>query len=118
MKIYFHKIRVKYYRAAIYIFGLSFFIMSGCRSNSAKVTNTQDTIMSQKKDDTHTEYSLPDTSKAATISDTSKIIKKSKKVSPPKIAPTIIIEPQPEYGVRYQDYKELKQAEPEPIPES
>lgn len=115
MKIYFHKIRVKYYKAAIYIFGLSFFIMSGCRSKSAEVTTTQDAIMSQKNNDTLTEYPLPDTSKIATQSDTSKTIKKSKKVSSPKPSP-IIKEPQPDYGVIYRDYIELEQIEPLPEP--
>lgn len=117
MQTYFHKIRIKYYKAALYFFGLSFLIISGCRSKSAEVSSTQETIMLKKNNDTLTEYPLPDTSKIATQSDTSKKIKNSKKVSPPKMAPTIIIEPQPEYGVRYQDYKEFKQVEPEPTPE-
>lgn len=31
MQTYFHKIRIKYYKAAIYFFGLSILLISGCR---------------------------------------------------------------------------------------
>lgn len=116
MKRYFHKIRIKYYKAAIYFFGFCFLIISGCRSKSAEVTSTQDIIMLEKDNDTLTVYSPPDSSKKATVSDTSKKIKKSK-ITPPPQAPPIIIEPQPEYGVRYQEYQELEKTEPEPLPE-
>lgn len=109
MKIYFQKVRVKYYKIAIYFFGLSFLMISGCRSKTPDPSSVDETTISQNESDTLSQDSVSDNTKTTIISDTSKKVATPKKVSPQKIFDD---QNQPEYGVRYQEYKE----QTEPLP--
>ena len=105
MKIKFQSVRLKYYKIAIYFFGLSFLMISGCRSKSPDPTSADETAISQNESDTLSMDSVSDSAKTTIISDTSKKTAKPKKVTPIKILDD---QNQPEYGVRYQEYKEKK----------
>ncbi len=115
MKIYFQKVRIKYYKIAIYFFGLSFLMISGCRSKSPDPSSVDETNISQNESDTLSKDSVSDSAKTVNISDTSKKTAKPKKVTPIKILDD---QNQPEYGVRYQEYKEQNEPLPSNPPES
>lgn len=124
MSILFQKVRLKYYKLAIYFFGFSFMLMSGCRQRTADIQeNKIDTVSQTKQNIKETDQNIDSTQisnkeAAQTNKNSSKktlktdSTKTKKTRHPAVIIPIKDLEPQPEYGVRYNDYKESLPLDP------
>lgn len=124
MSILFQKVRLKYYKLAICFFGFSFMLMSGCRQRTANILENQIDTASQtnqniQETDPNTDsIQISNKDAAQTNKNSSKktlktdSFKTKKNRHPAAIIPIKDLEPQPEYGVRYNIYKESLPLDP------
>lgn len=104
MSIWYKKVRLSYYKTIVYVFGVAFIFLSGCKSKNPTTTNSAEI--------TPIDSGITKSDSTIKTSDTivvvpNKKIKKDSVIKPQVIK--VIHDVQAEYGVRPNDYEKIEQ---------
>lgn len=104
MSIWYKKVKVTYYKAIVYVFGIVFILLSGCKSKNAENSDTSETVP--------TDSNKTAVDSTVKVSDTLVVVPKKKVKKDSIIKPQVIQvihDVQAEYGVRPNDYEKIKE---------
>lgn len=104
MSIWYKKVRLKYYETIVYVFGIAFIFLSGCKSKNPTTTDTPEIAP--------VDNGITKSDSTKKTNDTIVVVPNKKKKKDSTIKPQVIQvihDVQAEYGVKPNDYEKIEQ---------